>query len=87
MSYLSNFQLYLVCIVEDSVLQSILALACTNLKENNVLFSRCFPWISLEELSTNKQSEGLSPDLTGAEEEDKPKDMVTQDMEGVHGET
>lgn len=87
MSYLSNFQLYLVCIVEDSVLQSILALASTNLKENNVHFSRCFTWISLEELSTNKQSEGLLPDLTGAEEEGRPKDMVTQDMEVVHGET
>lgn len=33
-----------------------------------------------------QQSEGLSPDLTGAEEEDKPKDVVKQHMEDVCGE-
>lgn len=34
----------------------------------------------------HQQSEGLSPGLTGAEEEDKSKDMVRQDMEDVCGE-
>lgn len=32
------------------------------------------------------QNEGLLPDLTGVEEEDKPKNMVRQDMEDVCGE-
>lgn len=34
----------------------------------------------------HQQSEGLSPDLTGMEEEVKPKDVVRQDMEDVCGE-
>jgi len=34
----------------------------------------------------HQQSEGLLPDLTGAEEEDKTKNMVRQDMEDICGE-
>lgn len=45
--------------VEDSVVQSILSLACINLKENNIHFSRYFPWTSLEFVSTTKR---MKPD-------------------------
>lgn len=42
--------------VEKSVLQSILSLACITLKGKNILFSRHFPWISLEFVSTTKRT-------------------------------
>lgn len=66
--------------VQDSVLQSILSLACINLKENNIIFSRYFPWICLEFVSTTNMVR-LITDHAGVEEEDKPRDMVRQDME------
>lgn len=51
--------------VEDSMLQSILSLACINVKGKNILFSRYFLWISLEFVSTTKRMKANHPTMQG----------------------